>query len=390
MALDAVSVPFIRDKSMTFQTSDLFLNDEISDTSYASYINQIKIPENPRLKAASFFSGCGGMDLGLSWAGIKIEFANEIDVNAAKTYSKNLGSKVAEGSITELNAADIPDVDMYVGGFPCQPFSYSGLRKGLNDTRGTLFYDLARLVDINRPRLILLENVAGLLKHDKGNTIKTILNVLDDLEYDVDFQILDAQHFGVPQQRRRLFFVGVNRKVEMARSKFEFPIGSKAPVSVKNAIDDLKTNTVISNNEPMKHRQHVVERFSKIPAGGNWKDVPNEHKPRLRGDPSKISHKKMRLQSHQRLHPDQVCPTITANIQTHFIHYSENRNLTPREAARLQSFPDHFFFFGNRSFMSWDTELSQYQQIGNAVPPLLAMALGDAILEQYGGSSTEF
>ncbi len=102
-------------------------------------------------------------------------------------------------------------------------------------------------------------------------------------------------------------------------------------------------------------------------------------RPRLRGDPTKISHKNMRLQSHQRLDPKKPCYTITANIQTHFIHYSQDRNLTPREAARLQSFPDDYFFVGKRSFMSWDTELSQYQQIGNAVPPLLGRAIGRQI-----------
>jgi DNA (cytosine-5)-methyltransferase 1 len=162
-------------------------------------------------------------------------------------------------------------------------------------------------------------------------------------------------------------------------SPFIFPQGQGLRISVQEAIDDLLGNAEVANNEPMQHRERTIARFSAIPPGGTWRDIPPELKPRLRGDPTKVTHKKIRLQSHQRLNPAEPCFTITANVQTHFIHYSENRNLSPREAARLQSFPDWFEFSGKRSFMSWDKELCQYQQIGNAVPPLLARAMGRAL-----------
>jgi DNA (cytosine-5)-methyltransferase 1 len=317
--------------------------------------------------------------LGLYWAGVKTVFANEIDLNASSTYAKNLKHKPVCRSIRLLDPKSIPEVDMFVGGFPCQPFSYSGKRRGLTDTRGTLFYDLATLIKEKEPKYLLLENVPGLQIHDKSRTFQTILDILDDLNYRVFYKILNACDFGVPQVRRRLFIVGVSKVLADGR-QFIFPQQFSRKIGVKEAIDDLIDNVSVANNEPMQHRKNTILRFSKIPPGGTWKDVPEEHKPRLRGDPTKITHKNLRFQSHQRLHPDEPCFTITANVQTHFIHYSQNRNLTPREAARLQSFPDWFEFSGKRSFMSWDKDLCQYQQIGNAVPPLLGRALGRALV----------
>jgi len=211
------------------------------------------------------------------------------------------------------------------------------------------------------------------------------MSVLDDFGYCTKYEVLNALHFGVPQVRRRLFVFGVLKEIAPSNC-FYFPQGFADSIGVKEAIDDLLSDQKVRNNEPMQHRAHVIERFSKIPPGGTWRDVPAEHRPRLRGDPTKISHKNMRLQSHQRLHPDEPCFTITANIQTHFIHYSKDRNLTPREAARLQSFPDWYEFVGKRSFMSWDKDLCQYQQIGNAVPPLLGRALGRALVSFFESS----
>ena len=357
----------------------LFSEESYNGKSYKDFVNNIE-RDTPRPKqVCSFFSGCGGLDLGLHWAGFDIVFANEIDTNAAATYEKNLNHVVCRTSICELDPKNIPDADLFVGGFPCQPFSYSGLRKGLDDTRGTLFFDFARIIKQKKPKIILLENVSGFSKHDKGRTLQTVLQVLEDVGYATKHTILNAEHFGVPQTRRRTFiFAALNN---IGTQNFSFPQSFSSSCSVKDAIDDLITAENVLNNEPMKHRARIIERFSKIPPGGTWKDVPEEHRPRLRGDPSKISHKNMRLQSHQRLHPDQPCFTITANIQTHFIHYSQDRNLSPREAARLQSFPDSYFFEGKRSFMSWDTELSQYQQIGNAVPPLLGRAIGRELIK---------
>ncbi len=361
------------------RTLELFSDDLYGGVKYANFLNSIKPDSLSGITAASFFSGCGGLDLGFHWAGIDTRFANEIDQNACKTYASNLKLTPLCRSIDEVRPEDVPDVDLIYGGFPCQPFSYSGLRRGLSDTRGTLFYDLGTIIKIKRPNFILLENVAGLLKHDKGRTIETIKTVLEDIGYRLDIKLLNAVDFGVPQIRRRIFIFGVLNGAAVAR-RFQFPQENGRKVGVKEAIDDLLDKKELANNEPMQHRAHVVTRFSKIPPGGTWKDVPEEHKPRLRGDPTKITHKKLRLQSHQRLHPDEPCYTITANVQTHFIHYSQDRNLTPREAARLQSFPDWYQFVGKRSFMSWDTELCQYQQIGNSVPPLLARAIGRAIV----------
>lgn len=355
----------------------LFSEDPYGDKNYKDFINSITRDQSSSRTICSFFSGCGGLDLGLHWAGFELAFANEIDKNAAATFEHNLGKDVCRTSISELHADKVPDADLFVGGFPCQPFSYSGLRKGLEDTRGTLFFDFARIISEKRPTAILIENVAGFAKHDKGRTLQTVLRVLEDIGYKTKHTVLNAEDFGVPQTRRRTFIFGTLKSNDIR--KFAFPQSFASGCGVKEAIDDLVEATDVLNNEPMQHRARIIERFSKIPPGGTWRDVPEDHRPRLRGDPTKISHKNMRLQSHQRLDPKKPCYTITANIQTHFIHYSQDRNLTPREAARLQSFPDDYFFVGKRSFMSWDTELSQYQQIGNAVPPLLGRAIGRQI-----------
>lgn len=362
------------------RTLELFSEDLYGGQSYADYLNAVVPDPMSGLTAASFFSGCGGLDLGLHWAGLDTRFANEIDPNACKTYALNQKLVPICQPIESIDVDKVPSVDLIYGGFPCQPFSYSGLRRGLADTRGTLFYNLATIIKLKEPRFILLENVAGLLKHDKGRTIGTIKAVLEDVGYRLYTKVLNAADFGVPQIRRRLFIFGVRISCCGIRA-FEFPQENSRKIGVKEAIDDLLSKKDLANNEPMQHRLHVVTRFSKIPPGGTWRDVPEEHKPRLRGDPTKITHKKLRLQSHQRLHPDEPCFTITANVQTHFIHYSQDRNLTPREAARLQSFPDWYEFVGKRSFMSWDKELCQYQQIGNSVPPLLARAIGRAIVQ---------
>jgi DNA (cytosine-5)-methyltransferase 1 len=367
---------------------DLFSTDEISGSNYKQYINELAPDPSSELTACSFFSGAGGLDLGFHWAGINIIYANEMDPKAAETYEFNNKIKVDVRPIENIKVGEIPTADIFFGGFPCQPFSYSGQRLGLNDTRGTLFFDFVRLIEGAKPKLTIMENVAGLAKHDKGRTLKTILHILSEVGYEPRWAVLNAEHFGVPQTRRRTFIVSTRKDVDPI-NQFSFPQGFMAPIGAKDAIDDLIGDEMVKNNEPMQHRARVVERFSKIPPGGTWRDVPDEHKPRLRGDPSKISPKKMRLQSHQRLSPDRPCFTITANIQTHFIHYSENRNLTPREAARLQSFPDKYFFCGKRSFMSWDTELSQYQQIGNAVPPLLGRAVGRQAVRYFFENSNE-
>ena len=332
-----------------------------------------------KLKVASFFAGAGGMDLGLKWAGFDLVYANEIDVNATATYRANLGDHIDNRSIVDVDLNELPDHDLLVGGFPCQPFSYAGKRKGLRDERGMLFFALIDDLMIHRPSFFIFENVKGLTTHDNGQTMQNVKQAISDAGYRLSYSVLNAEDFLVPQSRQRLFLVGVRDDLD---GTFDFPEVRFENISVKEAIDDLISNKTVSNNEPMRHSQRIIDRYHFIPQGGDMRDVPPEHQQRKRGQSDVVSGKQS-SQSYHRLSEAETSPTVCAMFQAHFIHYSEHRNLTAREAARLQSFPDDFVFLRNRVNMSWDKDLSQYQQIGNAVPPMLAFSLGSALYDQF-------
>ena len=177
------------------------------------------------------FAGIGGFRHGLEKAGFKCVWANEIDKYACKIYRKNFGDKeLFEGDIRTVDAISIPDHDLLCAGFPCQSFSIAGKRGGFEDIRGILFFEIARIVSVKRPKLLLLENVKGLLSHDSGRTFGTILTTLSDLGYFLEWQVLNSKDFGVPQNRERVFIVGhlggiPERKV--------FPFGETNNISFK-------------------------------------------------------------------------------------------------------------------------------------------------------------
>lgn len=186
----------------------------------------VKSKKKSDFKFIDLFAGIGGTRLGFEAAGGKCVFTSEWDESAQKTYFANF-EEMPHGDITKINTADIPDFDVLLAGFPCQPFSSIGQRKGFeHKTQGTLFYDVARIIKAKRPKGFLLENVQGLLTHDKGRTLSTIVEVLTDLEYDVQYQLINAADFGVPQMRKRVYIVGFDRKLEgVDPSTFVFPEG---------------------------------------------------------------------------------------------------------------------------------------------------------------------
>lgn len=337
-------------------------------------------------KVVSFFAGAGGMDLGLRWAGYNLVYANEIDRAASSTYQYNLGSHIDNRSITDVDIDELPDHDLLVGGFPCQPFSYAGKRKGLEDKRGLLFFSLIEDLYIKQPKFFIFENVKGLTTHDNGRTLYNVKRAISDAGYKLSYSVLGAEDFLCPQSRQRLFLVGVRNDIGQ---HFEFPSFKFPPVSVKSAIGDITKTGNLENHEPMKHSQRIIDRLMYIPQGGDLRDVPAEHQQRRRGNVAEVSGKQS-SQSYKRLRENEPSPTVCAMFQAHFIHYSEHRNLTAREAARLQTFPDDYIFRGKRVGMSWDEELSQYQQIGNAVPPKLAYVLGRTLYDQFYTSNASF
>ena len=191
--------------------------------------------EETRLRVASLFAGIGGICYGFKQAGAEIIWANEIDKDACKTYRHNFGDGyLVEGDIRDVKAEDIPDIDILNGGFPCQAFSIAGYQKGFEDTRGTLFFEIARILAVKKPKAILLENVRNLESHDKGKTYQVIENTLHELGYYVHHKVLNTMEYGnVPQTRERIYIVGFLSKD--AYDNFRYP----APIPLIRTIHDV-------------------------------------------------------------------------------------------------------------------------------------------------------
>lgn len=312
------------------------------------------------------FSGCGGFSLGLKSAGMVCKMAVEIDQDACETYRVNLGDHIVCKDIREIDTNSVPRCDILVGGFPCQPFSLSGLQKGFNGKGGDLFHQCVRFINEVRPKIFILENVTGFARLQKGAYLKEAVKILSSLGYVTEWQILNAADFGVPQTRQRLFIVGNSLGLKNA-----FPIPSGRQITVFEAIEDIRINMdKFTNNDPMRHSDRIKRRFAAVAPGETALDA-------MKRD-STLGTAKITKQCYRRLFADRPAPTIVANFVTTTIHYCEDRNLTAREAARLQSFPDSFLFTGLKTRMSWQKGLSQFEQIGNAVPPKLAYELGMA------------
>lgn len=361
------------------------------------------------------FAGCGGLSLGFNMAGFNVSLAIEKDLWASETYSHNHPTtKLITGDISDIT--DLPSlldsstiIDGIIGGPPCQGFSLSGNRDK-NDPRNSLFMEFVRFVKHYKPRFFVMENVSGILSMTtkSGELVKNvILEEYNSIGYNVEIFQLNAAEFGVPQSRIRIFFIGIRKDIQYQRQSLE-PKGflfGKNQVSIHDAIMDLpqinagegaevstydklptsefqkwarKHSTILHNHVAMRHTQRLIERFNQIDFGESVANVSKEYMQRQRGNASQISGK-VYSQNNMRPFPDKPSPTIPASFQSNFIHPYLNRNYTAREGARLQSFPDNYIFYGKRTTMSWEKNLSQYQQIGNAVPPLLAKAVAETI-----------
>ena len=369
-------------------------------------------------KCIDLFAGCGGLSLGFEMAGFNIPLAIEIDEWASETYEKNHPStEVLMGDITKIvdleniiSKNNLP-VDGIIGGPPCQGFYLSGNRDK-KDPRNSLFMEFVRFVKYFKPKFFVMENVTGILsmKTKENKFVKDIiLSEYDAAGYNVKICKLNAAEYGVPQKRERVFFIGIRKDLPFDEEKLTpVPFLSEGnQVTLEEAIMDLpqikaregkefqeysqeptndyqkwaRTNSDgVYNHIAMRHTQRIIERFENIGYGQSVADVDECHQQRKRGDASKISGKVF-SQNNMRPYPDKPCPTIAASFQSNFVHPYINRNFTAREGARIQSFPDTYIFCGKRTTMSWEKNISQYQQIGNAVPPLLAKAIGENMIK---------
>lgn len=370
-------------------------------------------------KLIDLFAGCGGMSTGFELGGFETLLAVEKDAWASETYAFNHpATKVFTGDITKVRKPreEFPQTEEVfgiIGGPPCQGFSVSGARDP-KDPRNSLFMDYIRFVRDFKPRFFVMENVTGILsaKTKAGEPVKKVIrSVADDAGYNVHLVTLDASNYGVPQARMRVFFIGVRKDFPFDPSRLTPPPTTPVnKITIRQALSDLPKLEAgqgtdgeaeygtpaenpyqvwcregverVSNHVSMRHTKRLVERFHIIEWGQSLADVPKEHMQRKRGNASQISGKSY-SQNNMRPFPDKPSPTIPASFQSNFVHPLFDRNYTAREGARLQSFPDRYIFKGKRTTMSWEKNLSQYQQIGNAVPPLLAKAIADNMMVYF-------
>lgn len=341
-------------------------------------------------KIIDLFCGCGGLSLGFEMAGFEIKYAIDMWEKAINTYNYNRENKVAEcRDIHELTEKMLEtmkkdqDIVGVIGGPPCQGFSKVGTRD-INDPRNHLYLEYCRVVKTINPDFFVLENVGGLLSLSKGMFKDDIVKRFSKLGYNVEFEELCAADYGVPQNRKRVFFVG------MKKGKFLFPEKENKVVTSKEAIGDLEPLTVengmlefqpyrsepqndyqkmmrgnlkeVTNHQITMHTQKTIDIISMVPDGGTIYDLPDEY----------WEVRKYR-KGFERMPSSKPCHTVDTGHRNYF-HYAENRIPTARENARLQSFPDKYVFLG--------TKTDQYKEIGNAVPPLLAYSIANAIKKQ--------
>lgn len=344
------------------------------------------------------FSGCGGFSFGFEQAGYKILLGVDIWQEALKTFKKNhKDSKVLEADLSLLPTEKIlnkcnvskQDIDVIIGGPPCQGFSLSGFRQE-DDPRNQLYKSFVRVVKDIQPKAFVMENVPGLVKLFKGKAKDEIISHFESIGYNVTYKILMASEYGVPQNRKRVFFVGLKKGIfDFPDDVFQFPeptngAGRLPLLTCKNALSDLPLlengeevieyisspqndyqklmrgkSTSIHNHIPTIHKKQTVDIISLVPDGGNYKDLPKELQ-----ETRKVNIAWTRMNSNK--------PSFTIDTgHNHHFHYIANRVPTVRESARIQSFPDEFIFEGSKT--------NQLKQVGNAVPPLLGRVIAEKL-----------
>lgn len=313
------------------------------------------------------FSGAGGISLGLEKNNVNIVANIEIDKYCCQTLKHNRPNwNVINQDIKTIDFTQYKDIDIVTGGFPCQAFSYAGKRLGLEDTRGTLFYEYARCVKETNPKVFFAENVKGLFTHNEGKTFETIKDVFQSLGYKLSYKVLNAAYYNVPQKRERLIIIGIRNDIN---KDYVWPEPTKTMMTTK----DVFVNVPESQGQTYNEKKRKVLEL--VPMGGNWKDLPIEVQKEYMGNAFE-SPKGGRTGMARRLSINEPSPTILcspAQKLTERCHPFETRPISIRESARIQTFPDDYEFKGSIS--------EQYKQIGNAVPVNLATIIIKNLLD---------
>jgi len=330
--------------------------------------NRYKILHNKQpsgFNAIELFAGAGGTALGLENAGIEHVLLNEFDKNACNTLRNNRPNwNIIEDDVKNLSFTE-GQADIVQGGFPCQAFSYAGNKMGFEDIRGTMFFEFARCVKQVNPKVAIGENVRGLLSHDDGRTLKTMITVLEEIGYRVRYKIVRSQYLDVPQKRERLIIMAVRKDLDIPIS---FPKEKDYIITLREAFNKCPKS---EGQEYPPKKKRVMEL---VPAGGYWRDLPEDLQKEYMGASYFMGGGKTGMA--RRLSWEEPSLTLTcspAQKQTERCHPEETRPLTVREYARLQTFPDDWKFAGSVA--------QQYKQIGNAVPVNLGYHIGDTAIK---------
>ena len=361
--------------------------------------------------AIDLFCGAGGLSEGFRLAGFEILAGNDIDQHAAGTFAaSHSDGQFLPGPIEEISAHEFlcstglnrGELDCLIGGPPCQAFSVYNHQRGLHDKRSGLFYEYLRIVEGLLPKWVVMENVTGITSAGGGRAVEEIHSGLSALGYDVEARILRAEEYGVPQERRRIFFLGNRCGIPIAWPEPTHGPGLLPFVTVWDAIGDLpplengedagrslpyrtsptnvyqamlrRNSTRVTNHAAPRLAPINLERMKYIPEGGSWRDIPVDLLPAGMQKARRCDHTKR----YGRLRKIGLASTVLTKCDLHwgaYIHPEQDRVLTVREAARLQSFPDWFTFSGPRT--------EQYVQVGNAVPPLLGLKVAESIRRAF-------
>ena len=319
----------------------------------------------------SLFAGAGGMDLGFEKAGFNVIWANEYDNTIWETYRKNHASILDERDIRTIKSSEIPDdCDGIIGGPPCQSWSEAGALRGINDDRGKLFYEFVRILKDKQPKFFIAENVSGMLANVHKSAVENIIKMFNESGYDITIKLLNAADYGVPQDRKRVFYVGFRKDLNV---KFEFPLPIDKKLVLKDAIWDLKDTAIpaLLKNKTngdkclVKNHEYMIGNFSTI--------FMSRNRVREWDEPSFTIQAGGR---HAPIHPQAPKMLFVEQNKRIFVPGKEDlyRRLSIRECARIQTFPDDFEFIY--------TDVSNaYKMIGNAVPVELAYHVAKAVKE---------
>lgn len=369
-----------------FEMEDIRSIPEIKAMLESNWDDELSVIPLRRYNSVELFAGAGGLALGMSLAGFNHVLLNEFDTSACNTLRINRPEwNIIEGDVRHIDFTPLRGrVDFLSGGFPCQAFSYAGKGAGFNDTRGTLFFELARAVQEIQPKVFMCENVKGLISHEDGRTFETICNTIAELGYTlVEPHVLKAIMYQVPQKRERLIFIAIRNDIA-PYVQFNWPSPYNRILTLRDALyKSVIYDCDVPASEGMKYPENKRRVLKMVPSGGNWRDLPDDVAQEYMGGSWLLGGGKTGMA--RRLSLEEPSLTLTCSPcqkQTERCHPVETRPLSVREYARIQTFPDYWQFAGTMS--------DKYKQIGNAVPVNLAWAVGRSLIRLFNDIQIAF